>query len=241
MQEFAKTIISNWAAHFNCETSFIRKKGTYLQPDEKYAGKNMVTLWHIEQRTFALFDPILAEVMNEVLSSFPADSSITGENVKQLVGRNRITSHDIGLIHYLYPPYIPSYDLFPEFSVRKLSIIDGDKLSELHNNCTSEEVEDAYVEINHEIVFGCFHNDELVSAASGYRMAGFMDIGVLTNHKFRRLGLGKAVVANLCNWSIDHDVIAQYRCNSDNAGSRGVAEALNFRLYYTSESLIMKD
>lgn len=240
MQKFEKTIINNWAAHFNCTPTYIKKKGTSLQPDEKYTGKHTVVLWRIEQHTFALYDPELSDMMNEVTARHPADSTISGDNIIQMVGIDGIESHDIGLIHYLYPPDFPSYYPPQGYPVRKLSMIDIDQLSELHSNCTPEEVEDGYVEIDHEIAFGCFRNGELVAAASGYRMAGFMDIGVLTHLKFRRLGLGKAVVAALCNWSLKNAVIAQYRCNSDNAGSRGVAEALNFRLYYKSESIVMK-
>jgi len=88
-------------------------------------------------------------------------------------------------------------------------------------------------------VFGCFYDNELVSAASGYRMVGFMNLAVLTHTRFRKLGLGKVVVGALCKGAVVHNIIAQYRCNTHNTGSLGVARSLNFRHYFSSESIVI--
>ena len=239
MQDFEEIIINNWASRFQCSVSTIKEGGTTLLPDEKYAHQQMIIFWQIGKHTFALFDPSYAELLKDIMIRLPINTSLSGETIRQVLGVNAIASHDIGLIHYLHPADLPHLATPHSFHVRELALSDQEPLSALHSNCTPEEVDDGYVEINHEIVFGCFHENELVSAASGYRMAGFLDIGVLTHTKFRNLGLGKVVVEALCTWAIAHDIIAQYRCDIHNAGSFGVARALKFRHYFNSESIVL--
>ena len=239
MKTFDEMIFNNWASRFQCSPSIIQQSGTTLIPEKRYADQNMIVLWHIGQHTFALFDPSYLELLNDLVSQLPLNTSLSGDEIQKGEVINSITSHDVGLIHYLPPSDLPTFTMPPTFDVRTLSLSDEKQLSELHDNCTPEEVDDGYVEIDHEIVFGCFHDNKLVSVASGYRMAGFMDIGVLTHPNFRKLGLGKVVVGTLCAWAISQNIIAQYRCNIENTNSRGVAKSLNFCHYFSSESLII--
>jgi GNAT acetyltransferase len=239
MQDFEEIIINNWANHFRCSVSTIKQSGTTLLPDEKYAHQNMIILWHIGKHTFALFNPAYTELLKGMMVRLPIHTSLSGDHIQQVLGVNLIASHDIGLIHYLPPFDILNWATPHSFNVRELALSDQESLSALQSHCTPDEVDDGYVEIDHEIVFGCFHENELVSAASGYRMAGFLDIGVLTHNKFRRLGLGKAVVGALCTWAVAHDIIAQYRCDIQNTGSLGIARALKFRHYFNSEGMVL--
>jgi hypothetical protein len=239
MKTFEEMMIKNWAGHFQCSVSTLKQCGTTLIPDEKYAHQNMIVLWHIGEHTFARFDPSCSELLKGVMAQLPLTSALSGDAIQKVSGTNSIASHDIDLIHYLRPSDLSNLTAPHPFSVRELSPSDEGVLSTLHNNCTPEEVDDGFVEIDHEISFGCFRDDEMVSAASGYRMAGFMDIGVLTHTNFRKIGLGKVVVGALCAWAISQNIIAQYRCNIQNTGSLGVARSLNFHPYFRSEVLIM--
>lgn len=241
MQDFEEIILNNWASRFQCSASTLKQSGTTLLPDEKYAKQKMIILWHIGKHTFALFDPSYTELLNDIMVRLPVNNSLSGDNIQQVVGVNSIESRDIGLLHYLFPSDWPNLPTPHSFTVRELVLSDQEYLAALHSNCTPEEVDDGYVEINHEIVFGCFHEHELVSATSGYRMAGFMDIGVLTHPKFRNLGLGKVVVGALCTWAIAHNIIAQYRCDVHNTGSLNLARSLKFRQYFSSESITLTD
>lgn len=239
MQDFEEVIINNWASRFQCSVSTIQQSGTTLLPDENYANQNTIILWHIGIHTFALFAPSYTELLKDVLVRLPINTSLSGDNIQQVLGVKAIASHDVGLIHYLHPADPPNLATPHPFHVRELALLDQESLSALHSHCTPEEADDGYVEIDHEIVFGCFHDNELISAASGYRMTGFLDIGVLTHTKFRKLGLGKVVVSALCNWAIAHNIIAQYRCDIHNTGSLGVARSLKFRHYFSSESMVL--
>lgn len=68
----------------------------------------------------------------------------------------------------------------------------------------------------------------------------FLDIGVLTHPEFRKKGLGRAVVGAVCDWSIQHDIIAQYRHNILNTGSQNVAKSLHFQTYFKSEGISLR-
>lgn len=239
MQNFEETILNNWANRFQCSVDTLKQRGTTLLPDEKYADRHMITLWRISEHTFARFDPAYTQLLKDIIAQLPVNTSLSGAAIQRVLGDNAIESHDVDLIHYLPPAALPDLTAPPPFSVRALTLADQAPLATLHNNCTPEEVDNGYVEIDHEIIFGCFHGNELVSAASGYRMAGFMDIGVLTHSKFRKLGLGNLVVAALSAWAIEHNVIAQYRCNIDNLGSMGIAKSLKFRHYFGSENIVL--
>ena len=237
MQDFEETIINNWAERFQCSASTMKQSGTTLLPDEKYANQHMIILWHIGIHTFALFDPSDTALLRDLIVRLPINTSLSGDNIQQVLGISAISSHDIDLIHYLPSSDLPNLATPHSFHVRELALSDQEYLSALHSNCTPEEVGNGYVDIDHEIMFGCFHDNELVSAASGYRMAGFINIAVLTHTKFRKLGLGKVVVGALCKWAVVHNIIAQYRCDIHNPGSLGIARSLNFRHYFSSESM----
>lgn len=239
MQDFEEIIFNNWANHFGCSTSTLKHSGTTLLSDKKYAKQRVIILWHIGRHTFALFDPSYTELLKDILVRLPVDTSLSGDNIQQVLGVSSIESHDIGLLHYLSPSDRLDVPTPPSFTVRELGLTDPEYISALHSHCTPEEVDEGYVEIDHEIVFGCFHEHELVSASSGYRMAGFMDIGVLTHPKFRNLGLGRVVVGALCTWAIAHNIIAQYRCDVQNTGSLNLARSLKFRHYFRSESIVL--
>lgn len=242
MKTFDETIIANWARRFQCPPETILQHGVTLFPDEKYSSENKNTLvfWRIGKHTFAIVNPARTAMLHDVIAQLPAETSFSGDYLKQIWGVDSLTTHDIGFLNYLYPPDLPDFAPPAPFSVRALTLADQEHLSELHQNCTPEEVDDGFVEIDHEMIYGCFHGDTLVAAASGYRMSDFMDIGVLTHLGFRKQGLGKAVVGALCQQSIAENIIAQYRYNSDNLGSRGVALSLNFRHYFYSEMIVFE-
>jgi predicted GNAT family acetyltransferase len=125
-------------------------------------------------------------------------------------------------------------------SLRKLSGEDASAMAALHEACSAEEVEEGYVEVTHQIAFGCFQSEQLVAASSGYERTGFLDIGVLTHPGFRKKGLGKSVVGALCAWGIEKHIIPQYRHDALNLNSQHVAESLNFKPYFKTEAFTFR-
>ena len=174
-----------------------------------------------------------------MLAQHPAGASLSGDDLQRAWGDGMIASRDTGLVHYLFPADYRPCPAPPPFTLRQLTPADAAAMALLHQACPPEDVDEGYVEVDHEIAAGCFAGDQLVAAASGYTRAGFMDLGVLTHPAYRRLGLGKAAVGALCEWTLAREMIPQYRCNVNNIGSHGVAKGLNFRLHFRQESLWM--
>lgn len=233
---FDQAIFENWANHFRCPLATFQQSGTTILPLERYAGEKIIVLWHIGKHTFVQLDPAYHRQIELLMRQLPDGSSLSGVELQRGLGDGAISSHDSFLVYYLYPADLPGYAPPSPFGIRRLTEADSGLMQGLHNANSPEDVEEGYVEVSHQIVFGCFAEEELVAAASGYERAGFMDIGVLTHPGFRRKGLGKAVVGALCDWSHANGFIAQYRFNKQNVGSRGVAEGLNFKRYFSSES-----
>ncbi|PKN91639.1 MAG: hypothetical protein CVU44_18840 [Chloroflexi bacterium HGW-Chloroflexi-6] len=237
---FEQNIYRNWAAHFGQAAEITSQPGTTLIREEKYRGDQDVALWYIGKHTFAQFDPDLTNMVEGALAQFPADQSLTADALAVILGSKQIASRDKGRMLYLYPGDLPAYMPPAPYVLRPLTLADAGALLALKGFLTAEEVEDGYVEVNHQIAFGCFDGNKLVAAASGYELAGFMDIGVLTHSAFRRQGLGKAVVGALSAWAIQNGYIAQYRHDLTNINSASVANSLNFSLFGEEETLWIK-
>lgn len=234
---FDRAIYQNWADHFGCPAAVLQQEGVTLRHVEHYAGDSLIVLWHIGRRTLVQCDPRLAQPLAALVDGWPASQRLSVETFREAWGDAAIRSHDLGLVHYLYPPDLPGFAPQPPFILRRLTLADGGQMSALHGANTPEDVDEGFVEVDHLVAFSCFAGDQLVAASSGYEQTGFLDIGVLVHPGYRRHGLGGAVVAAVCRWSIDHEMIAQYRHNVQNAASAGVARTLRFRQYFSSESV----
>jgi len=237
---FENSIYKNWTGHFGCPMEIAQESGSTLLPESKYDGDKVIALWHIGKHTFAQLDPACYSPLKKLIEDLPENTSLTGDLIETAWGSEKILSRDIGLTYYLFPPNLPEYLPSQPFILRQLTEADAEAMSALHTANTPEDVDEGFVEVTHQIAFGCFLNEQLVAAASGYERTGFLDIGVLSHPDYRKKGLGKAVVGALCNWSIQQDMIPQYRHNILNAGSQNVARGLNFQLYFKSEGVFLK-
>ena len=158
MQDFEEIILNNWASRFQCPVSTLKQSGTTLLPDEKYAQQKMIILWHIDQHTFAVYDPSYTELLNDILARLPVNIALSGDHLQQMLVASSIASHDIGLLHYLPPSDPPHVPTPRSFAVRELGPSDQEPLAVLHSNCTPEEVDEAYVVIDCATMYGCFHH-----------------------------------------------------------------------------------
>ncbi|MFN8435785.1 MAG: GNAT family N-acetyltransferase [Anaerolineales bacterium] len=237
---FERLIHENWATYFGCSVETTEQPGTTLLPESKYEGDKVIALWHIGKHTFVQLDPTFHSQLETLTKGLLPHTSLTGEQIETIWGKEALSSRDEGFMYYLFPPDLPNYQPRAPFTIRQLSEADADLMSALQAANTPEDVDEAYVEVNHEIAFGCFHGDQLVAAASGYERTGFLDLGVLTHPDFRKQGLGKAVVGATCTWANQKGIIAQYRHNTLNINSKNVATSLNFRQYFSSEGVFLR-
>lgn len=234
---FEQTIYQNWTKYFGCPSEIADQIGTTLLPESKYDGDKIIALWYIGKHTFVQLDPQYFERLDQLVKELPGNTSLTGQHILAAWGKEEILSQDFGLVYYLFPPDLPNYLPPSPFQLRQLTEADAEFMSALHEANTPEDVDEGYVEVTHQIVFGCFFEEKLVAAASGYERTGFLDLGVLTHPDFRKKGLGKTVVGALCKWAEENQMIAQYRHNVANMNSQHVATSLNFKLYFKSEGI----
>ena len=110
-------------------------------------------------------------------------------------------------------------------NVRRLTKDDRDAFVAFTSAAPAQDVDDAFVELDHWAVFGAFDEQQLMCAASTYPWDGsdLVDLGVLTLPDFRRRGLARAVVREICRHAYGESREPQYRCQLENRASRALA------------------
>ena len=236
-QSFETAVYRKWADRYNCTIEDLKRPGTVIIPEDDFANSNAIHIWTIGKRAFARMDPACEGLARRVLAVQPEGTALTADHVIAAAIPHSIRKIEDGLLFYLYPPEFSPVLAGEEFVIRQLTQDDAGALSALQAACPAAESEEAEVSVEDEIGFGCFSGTQLVSIATGFRLTGFLDIGVLTHPGYRRQRLGKACVSALCRWCLDNDVIAQYRCRAKNTGSRSIAQGLHFDLFFTQQSV----
>lgn len=120
-----------------------------------------------------------------------------------------------------------------EGGIRQLTEQDDTFFSEFQSSASEQDLDDAYVELDHWAVFGSFEQDRLVSAASMYpwENAQIADLGVLTLAPFRGKGHARKVVRSICMYACNQGHEPQYRCQLDNQASASLAKAAGLTLF----------
>jgi RimJ/RimL family protein N-acetyltransferase len=123
----------------------------------------------------------------------------------------------------------------PHPGVRQLSDADAALFAQFQSSASEQDLDDAYVELDHWAVFGAFAQDRLVTAASMYPWgnARIADLGVLTLPAYRGRGHARAVVRAVCKHAAQKGYEPQYRCQPDNQASLAVADATKLTHYGT--------
>ncbi|WP_395383280.1 GNAT family N-acetyltransferase [Mesorhizobium sp. UC22_110] len=121
---------------------------------------------------------------------------------------------------------------------RHLSQRDEAVFSDFRAAASEQDLDDAFVELDHWAVFGSFQQDRLVSAASAYPWradgrndARLADIGVLTLAEFRGRGHARKAVRTLARYIYEQGYHPQYRCQTDNVASVALARAAGLALF----------
>lgn len=116
---------------------------------------------------------------------------------------------------------------------RRLTRLDAAEFERFGSGAPADDREEAFVEIDHWLVYGTFLEGELVAAASAYpwRDSRLADIGVITLPAFRGRGLGTHVVRAIAGDALRHGYQPQYRCQTDNVASAALAVSAGFVLF----------
>lgn len=119
--------------------------------------------------------------------------------------------------------------------VRILTADDMDAFAAFEAESPADDVEEAWVELDHWLVVGAFVGGRLACAASMYPWRGtrLADLGVLTAPEHRGRGLARAVVRAAATEAVARDHEPQYRCQTDNAPSMALAASVGLALLGT--------
>ncbi|MBD7950753.1 MULTISPECIES: GNAT family N-acetyltransferase [Oerskovia] len=115
-------------------------------------------------------------------------------------------------------------------TVRRLSAQDAAAFSVFEASAPEQDLDDAYVELDHWAVLGAFEGERLVAAASMYPWGDsrLADTGVLTLPDARGKGHARRVVRAISRYALSQGYEPQYRCQVDNAASRALAARAGF-------------
>ena len=120
-----------------------------------------------------------------------------------------------------------------ESGSRQLTEKDDTVFSEFQSSASDQDLDNAYVELDHWAVFGSFEQDLLVSVASMYPWgnAQIADLGVLTLAPFRGRGHARKVVRSICKYACIQGYEPQYRCQLDHQESVSLAKSAGLTLF----------
>lgn len=115
----------------------------------------------------------------------------------------------------------------PPVQVRRLTADDAEAFAAFAKAAPEDDMDDAFVELDHWLVFGCFADGRLVAAASMYPWSGtaFADLGVITLPEYRGRGYARQTVRAICAHALSLGYEPQYRCQLDHDASAALARA----------------
>lgn len=119
-------------------------------------------------------------------------------------------------------------------SIRELTGRDAAAFARFIAGCSDDDVDEAYVELDHWLVVGTFEDDSrLACAASMYPWRGsqLADLGVITLPGSRGRGLGRATVRAISAIALARGYEPQYRCQHSNTASAALAVRAGFTLF----------
>jgi RimJ/RimL family protein N-acetyltransferase len=167
----------------------------------------------------------------------PIVASVIGRPESEPEFRNALATAGIGLHEADNLYYFPSSAELESSGARRLTSADAAAFALFEASADEQDLDDAYVELDHWAVFGSFEGALLVSAASAYPWGNspLADIGVLTLPDFRGQGRARTAVRALGAHIRGEGYEPQYRCQLGNAGSIAVAASAGLELFGTWE------
>lgn len=227
---FSQTVIDFWRTHF--ETGdILYHDDTFtvvINPDLSEDSRVMV-LATTDGKVKAVLTPATAD---------KADLTQQGE-LSEAIFRQKLNEAGVTLHGADYLFYFTETDknaLLQETvggDLRQLTEQDDDVFTEFQAAASEQDLDDAYVELDHWAVFGSFEHNRLVSATSMYPWddSKIADIGVLTLTDYRGKGHAHRVVRCISKYAYNQGHEPQYRCQLDNYASTSLAKAAGLTLF----------
>ena len=177
---------------------------------------------------------------NAVLSLSPSRASelaltdgqhVDSEEIAARLKRSGVSLNDPDHLFYLsVRDQATLRDESPGAETRQLSAADRSFFEDFTDEAPEDDLDDAFVELDHWLVVGTFIDDKLVCVASMYPWGDteLADLGVITLPEFRGRGLGRTTVRAMSAEALRRGYEPQYRCQLDNAASAALARSAGF-------------
>lgn len=126
-----------------------------------------------------------------------------------------------------------------EANLRLLTEEDEAAFETFCGGITEEDLDGAFVALDHWLVLGAFEGGKLVCAASMYPWddSPLADLGVLTSPDYRGKGYARKVTRAICRLALENEYEPQYRCQLDNLASVALAKSVGVSLYAQWDSI----
>ncbi|NRS15513.1 GNAT family N-acetyltransferase [Brevibacillus sp. HB1.4B] len=228
---FSQTITDFWREQF--------LNGDVLYSDESFTvainptldeESRVMMLETSDGRVMAVLTPALADKIGLF-----QQQSLSESTFRQKLNEADITLHGADYLFYFSKAdknVLLHENL--EGNLRRLTEQDEAVFFEFTSSASEQDLDDAYVELDHWAVFGSFEQNCLASAASMYPWEEDLqiaDLGVLTLTSFRGQGHARQVVRSICKYAYGQGYEPQYRCQLDNHASTALAKAAGFTLF----------
>lgn len=205
----------------------------YANPklDEDESGTILTT----EDKTAVSLHPQLADRLD--LHSEPISDAI----FRQKLAKHKIALHGADYLFY-FPVHIAAAlnPAEPSRNVRRLTTDDEAAFAAFCAASSEDDLDAAYVELDHWLVFGAFDGDRLVCAASMYpwQESKIVDMGVLTLPAYRGKGYARDTVHAISKHALSLGYEPQYRCQLDNQASVSLAKSAGLVLFGTWDNML---
>ena len=226
MAEFSHVINDFWKPPGAAE-------GVTIVVDPELAEDRRLTILTAGGGTKATMTPAMADRL-----ALGGPTTVTEVRLRQALAEAGVFMHGADCLFYFTEEAKATLlDEHPATNIRQLAPTDAALFKAFEEAATEQDLDDAYVELDHWAVFGSFEGDRLAAAASSYPWGGasLADMGVLTLPAYRGKGHARGVVRAICRHAYGEGYEPQYRCQLDNHASRALAASAGLTQYGTWE------
>jgi hypothetical protein len=172
--------------------------------NNKYEEGKKVTIYQMKLNSIIITAPSLYNDINKYLIEPENNSRIYIDQLKHQLNLDHHKVGDKTIYLFLNPTDYKEECLDPKYSILSIDETYNKQFEEFKNDCSKRDLDEGLVSIEDPVVFGCFHEEKLVGVTS-YWFWGetIADIGVVIHPKYRKKGIGKALVSKLCDWGIN--------------------------------------
>ncbi|KTC44200.1 hypothetical protein AO265_33305 [Pseudomonas sp. ABAC61] len=223
MTLFATTVYDYWQSRFLAPEGLRADGGFSVRINPELEEESRLMLLQTPGGSQAVLTPGLAQVIGLHQAAVHSEDEFLARVAQAGISLN-------GADHVFYFPRQRHAELLGDTALgdtRALSAADGQLFAGFQSLASEDDLDNAYVELDHGVVLGAFDQGRLVAAASLYAWDESLlaDLGVLTLEAFRGRGHARRLVRAICRHALAQGQEPQYRCQTDNLASVALARA----------------